>query len=680
MDRQNWKLIRKCFGYVTNWYLKIKACVIFRRQHTITDRNKKPPRHSPARLSGGSRENLMVISNNKTVNSNNLVKSGSTDRGYRPLKVSAEFSLSRQQNTQPISSNSSISLCHPYVNKSPATFMKRFQEDIVRANISKAKKLAKRKNRDLPITPEAEHFIENAKFNRELIVERLQNGYERRGYKQLSGHQVAPVRESGLRSETLNSAAAKLFVAAVPKAKDLRSNWGKGALDKLGVKLFSLDEPYIEGNRKFLSFIRIDTDRVWDSYEQCQDFFRQLAADGKIACEPHFLVGLRLRNGQYVRPHAIWMLPYGSAVWNEPSKEGFNRSPVDLFYSVYYGLNNALLEAGADAGAPATSQQVKNPLSPEWFTICPQDSNFPDLSEHAEYLELGYNRDTLSRQAAAVQSGMDFSQSNGLFNFLQKAAYSIMHGWHFAADPEFKRHREEGRLGAISDRLHIELERAVAQSDIRPSKKDGNLAYLIATVANYAAGKFNPEKLSSKKDRGAALHVVKGLRQQSDRQAAGGRFAAIRNSDRVLKKITDAVQKLKAQGIELTKSTVAKIAEVARGTVHKYWDQVMAQIECSKQCMIKRYSPFEMDQKRKNGTAQVVNPSVAVSNMNRQVVDRLGKRGSDTSCSVHRQSVHRGYWSDIIGKGGLVCIDVGYSDLNGLEMPLRDELGNSYGN
>lgn len=541
---------------------------------------------------------------------------------------------------------------------SPATFMKRFQEDILRANMAKAKKQARRKNSDVEITPEAEYFIEQARINRELIKERLETGYDRRGWKTLSGHQVAPVQEKGLRSQTLNSAAAKLFVAAVPKAKDLRSNWGKGALAKVGIKLFSLDEPYVEGNRKFLSFIRIDTDRVWTSYQQCQDFFRQLAHDGKIACEPHFLVGLRLPNGQFVRPHAIWMLPYGSAIWNEPSKAGFNRAPVALFHSVYYGLCDALLEAGADAGAPATSQQVKNPLSPEWFTICPQDTHFPDLSEHAEYLELGHNRESLTRRAAAVQSGMDIEQSNGLFNFLQKAAYSIMSGWHFAADPEFARNRAEGRLGAISDRLHIELERAVAQSDTRPGKRDGNIQYLIASVANYAVGKWNPEKLNSKRDRGAALHRVQGMTSMSDRQSAGGRYAAERNSERVHNAIKATILKLKAQGVELTKAMVARVSGISRPTVHKYWDQVMAVAAraegCKKQCMIKRYPPF-------TGMAQYEKPAPRSANVKlkdyshaSQVVEDLINLKSDTQIEVKSTADQRRSLNADLGDPDLV--------------------------
>ncbi|KAB2680060.1 hypothetical protein [Brucella tritici] len=581
----------------------------------------------------------MIRSNPEIVNSKNFEISKVNCRGDNASDDNSHTVSARPQNTPKNNFQKARFSGVKTPSSSPATFVKRFQEDILVANLAKAKKQARRKNSDREITPEAEYFIEQARIQRELIKERLENGYDRRGWKILSGHQVGPVSETGLRSNTLNSQAAKLFVAAVPKAKDLRSNWGKGALANIGVKLLSLDEPYIEGNKKFLSFIRIDTDRVWDSVEQCVDFFRQLAHDGKIACDPHFLVGLRLPNGQFVRPHAIWMLPYGSAVWNEPSKAGFNRAPVDLFHSVYYGLCNALLDAGADAGAPATSQQVKNPLSPEWYTVCPQDAHFPDLSEHAEYLELGHNRESLTRRSASVQSGMDIEQSNGLFNYLQKTAYGIMSSWHFAGDPEFARNRKEGRMGAISDRLHIELERAVAQSDIRPSKRDGNVQYLIASVANYAVSKWNPDKLDKAgRNKGAALHLVQGLKSLSDRQSAGARYAAKQKTDRVIATLKASIQKLQAVGVELTKTMVARVSGISRQTVHKYWDLVIRLLnrvgKCKDKCMIKSLSHITamVQNQREAQRSNIQTPTVA--NHVGDVVDIKGKPESANQIEI----------------------------------------------
>ncbi len=581
----------------------------------------------------------MIRSNPEIVNSKNFEISKVNCRGDNASDDNSHASSSRPQNTPKNNFQKARFSGVKTPTSSPATFMKQFQEDILVANLAKACKQARRKNSNREVTPEAEYFIEQSRIQRELIKERLENGYDRRGWKMLSGHQDAPVSEMGLRSNTLNSQAAKLFVAAVPKAKDLRSNWGKGALATIGNKLLSLDEPYIEGNRKFLSFIRIDTDRVWDSFEQCVDFFRQLAHDGKIASQPHFLVGLRLPNSQFIRPHAIWMLPYRSGVWNEPSKDGFNRAPVDLFHSVYYGLCNALLDAGADAGAPAASQQVKNPLSPEWFTVCPQDAHFPDLSEHAEYLELGHNRESLTRRSASVQSGMDIQQSNGLFNFLQKTAYDTMTNWHFAGDPEFARNHKEGRLGAISDRLHIELERAVAQSDLRPSKKDGNVQYLIASVTNYAVGKWNPEKLDKAgRNKGAALHLVQGMKSASDRMAAGGKYAAQKNTDRVVDAITTAIKKLTAEGVELTKTMVARMAAVSRSSVQKHWDHAIALVQranaCLKQGMIKSLSPITaMVQNQKQAQRSNIQTPTVVNHAS-PTVDIKGKPESANQIEI----------------------------------------------
>lgn len=431
---------------------------------------------------------------------------------------------------------------------------------------------------------EKEFFIQQYKDKQTLVKERLELGYRRHGYKELSGLQVGPVREEGLRSETLKSKASAMFVASVPRAQHLRSNWGKGTLETLHQKLFSLDEPYIEGNRKFLGFLRVDTDRVWNSVEECRSFYQLLVHDGRIACEPHFLVGLKLRDGRFIRPHAIWMLPKGAAVWNEPCKEGWRRGPVDLFHSIYFGLCHALLEAGADAGAPAASQQVKCPLSPEWHTVCPQDTHFPDLAEHAEYLELNYNREKLLRRAASVQSGMGIVESNEIFNFCQKAAYAVLNGWHFSGDAEFRTARQQGRSGAIVDRLHTKLERALVSSMKLGTRNDmENVSLIIAKVAEYAVAQWNPDILQqTKKNRGALMHVVDGSKTLKERQFIAARYSARKNAERTLNRIENAIKSLCKKGIEPTKANVARESGVSRPTINKYWPELPVNIGCFK--------------------------------------------------------------------------------------------------
>lgn len=456
--------------------------------------------------------------------------------------------------------------------------MTRLAEDALRSDArrearAKAALEADERKNQTSKDQDAEFFIQRYKDQQTLVKERLEIGYRRYGYKELSGHQVGPVREDGLRSETLKSKAGQMFVASVPRARDLRSNWGKDKLEKLHQKLLALDEPYIEGNRKFLGFIRIDTDRVWNSVEECSSFYRLLARDGKLACEPHFLVGLKLCDGRFIRPHAIWLLPQGCAIWNEPGKTGWRRGPVDLFRAVYFGLCHALLEVGADSGAPATSQQVKCPLSPEWHTICPQETSFPDLSEHAEYLELNHTRETLLRRAASVQSGMGIVQSNEIFNTLQKSAYTVLTNWHFSGDAEFIAAHKDGRLGAIVDRLHAQLEHVVASSEFKVKRQQRDkLPLLIAKVADFAVAAWSPEKAQqSRKNRGAAMHMVQGLESLKERQSVGGRYAAHKNAERAQNTIEKAIKRMSDSGIAITKANLARESGISRPTINKYW-------------------------------------------------------------------------------------------------------------
>lgn len=541
---------------------------------------------------------MMVNQFKKEVNTN--IKE--YEARFISLKTSSYSADIRQQNKNQFDNSDNNNSAIKTNPNTPAAFMKRFQEAQMMENLKRAKRLARKSPSNKPMTDDQRYYAEVARSQKEIIKDRIDNGYSRKFVKQLSGHYVEPITEKGLRSETLNSAAALLFLAATPNGKRMRSNWGKSALETLGSKLLGLDQPYVEANKDFLGLIRIDTDRDWDSPEQCLEFFRAKAKEGKIACEPHFLVGLKPTNGRYIRPHAIWMLPYGSAVWNQKGKEGFRQAPVSKFQSVYYGLCNALLDAGADAGAPALSQQLKCPLSPEWFTICPQDSHFPDLTEHAEYLETNHNRETLTRQAARVQSGFNIKQSNALFNFLQEAAYSILTRWHFNADPEIIRFRSENRTGAIADRLHIELQRELAQSDIRPSKKDGNADYMIASVAQYAAGSFNPEKISKKSNRGAALHLVEGVNSVKERQKAGADFTAAIKAEATEKAVIEAVINAHINGHDINKTAIAKAVNISRPTVYKYWDSAIKNLnnyiqnnECKVSCMIKRYKQVRTD-------------------------------------------------------------------------------------
>lgn len=478
--------------------------------------------------------------------------------------------------------------------------MTRFREDAVRAaqqkSADRAKKLSARgRRKSKPVTYDAEFFARRARDTADLIRLRLEKGYRRFGDKKLSGHHVGPVHEMGLRSETLNSMAAELFPALVPSAKKLRTSWGKSALETLGTKLFSLDEPYIEGNREFLGFLRIDTDRVWRSPEECRCFYEQLVADGRIACAPHFLVGLKLRDGSFVRPHAIWLLPYGEAVWNSPGHPLWRREPLDLYKSVYYGLCNALLEAGADPAAPATSQQVKNPLSPEWTTVCMQDTHFPSLSVHAEYVDMSSRRENLVRRAADVQTGLNVSQSNLLFNALQRAAYDQLRKWHFDSDPDYRDAIQSGHRGRLTDNLHVALSDRVREMDVSDLKmKDSAIELIVAKVADFAVSSWDSNKASrTGSSRGTLRHIVEGMKSVKERRQAAAAYASSRKTEKTLDAMLATVQRMVADGKPITKSAVARESGISRKTVIARWNDLPEAVlpsegGCVVRCIVKK--------------------------------------------------------------------------------------------
>ncbi|MEP7452164.1 hypothetical protein [Phyllobacterium sp. SB3] len=484
----------------------------------------------------------------------------------------------------------------------PPAFMTKYQEDSKRAALKKDADLdrrqisARKRSQKAQMMPpnlteaqqrtwhlkaamreeDAQYYARKSQDRTRDIKQRLEFGYERFGYRILSGYTVEPLRENGLRSETLNSHAAAFWPALVPKASRLRTSWGKAQLETIGTKLFSLDEPYVEGNRDFLGFLRLDTDRVWTTPEECQYYYETLVAEGSIACAPHFIVGLRPPDGRFIRPHAIWILPYGSAVWNAPGHKQWRRGPVDLFKSVYYGLCNAALEGGADPDAPATSQQVKNPLSPEWLTLCLQDSHFPDLVEHSEYLDMKCSREKLVRRSVGIQSALGITGSNAVFNSLQETAYGALRDWHFNGDELYHDAMKSGRRGALGDRLHISLAERIRELDLTGLKiSDQALELLIAKISDYAVDTWDPKKLARKsKASGTLMHVVEGMKTVKERRQAAAAYASSCKAATSLNALVKAVRRLNADGNQISKSSVARISGVALTTVKNRWKEL----------------------------------------------------------------------------------------------------------
>lgn len=434
-------------------------------------------------------------------------------------------------------------------------------------------------------------FAEAMQLHREAIRERLEHGFHHEFVRDVGGRFRKPFVEHGLRSETLNSIAAKKFAASVPRGGKLRTSMDKATLEvQTASKLLALDYAYIECNKTFWSVFRLDCDRIFQSREHCLQELRELVGI-KIPCLPHLIVGDLLPDGRYARPHFYFLLPDGDAVWNDPGDPRCRVGPRRLFQRVGLGLTEALLELGVDPNAPLLTMRGKNPLSPYWHTLCPNDEHWPTLSEYASWFDKPKSREKLVRIAAELQSGITLRKSNDLFNTVRDAAFETVRTWHFAGDD-----RLTGNAGSIADELHQELQRLMTEVD--HGLTDIQLDLLIAKIADYAAGSWDPWKLeTSSKCRGRLLSEVEGIASVRERQAIGGAYSGNlkrKAAQETVQKLTEAYRDLVREGADPSQTAVAAQAGVSRRTAIRHWKVVLEAVSdaseqgCDTRCIGKK--------------------------------------------------------------------------------------------
>jgi len=434
------------------------------------------------------------------------------------------------------------------------------------------------------------HFAEIAAYESDAVTSRLKNGFRHHFPQEVGGRVRMPFTEQGLRSESLNSIAARYFVTCLHKGGSLRSSMDKATLAvQTRSKLLALDYPWIEANKKVMSVIRIDCDRVFDSPGQCIAALREFVGY-RIPCLPHLVTGDLLPDGRFSRPHLYFLLPAGHGVWNDPADARCRMDIVKFFHAVSLGLVAALAEIGADPCAPALTLRGKNPLSPYWHTICPNDDIWPTLSDYAGWVDMSVSREKLVRRAAALQSRHGIKGSNVLFDALRQEAFSILREWHFKTDP-----RGRGTKGRIADELHQVLVTKIA--GIGDGLTEHQAGLIVAKVSDYAAGAWDASKVeTSRKFRCRLPEATENMKTQAKRQAAGAAYAATAKAARALKALADAYERLRAGDQPLTQTAVASEAGIHRRTAVRRWSEVLEAVGgrgegCDNRCKDKKVAP-----------------------------------------------------------------------------------------
>ena len=224
-------------------------------------------------------------------------------------------------------------------------------------------------------TAAAKRSADRAKSERDMVRRRMRVGFENTVHTDVGGRVRAPFREQGLRSDRLG-VAAKLFVRGCYKGKRLRAANEKGFIQRqFRSKVLTLDFAWVEGNREMVSLIRVDLDRLFESFDHLRGLLRELVDAGRLPCMPHLVAGdvavistLTADNDvltrpMLVRPHLWFVLP--EAVNAGPKGR---ESPKRLLDAVYRGLCHILLPL-TDPNAKALLVRG-NPNLPWWQSEC----------------------------------------------------------------------------------------------------------------------------------------------------------------------------------------------------------------------------------------------------------------------------------------------------------------------
>ncbi|RUM11845.1 hypothetical protein EFB14_15770 [Rhizobium fabae] len=409
-------------------------------------------------------------------------------------------------------------------------------------------------------------FARQAAEQREMVRQRLRRGYIQSGERQIGGRWRSGVWEMGLRSE--ENTVLKYFVSLVPRGSRARASWDKAHLEnQCPQKILTLDYPYIELNREFMAALRVDCDGVFLSPAACLAALTEQVRDGRVPCLPHIIVGDLLKDGRYSRPHFVWLLPQGSAVWRSDDKR-CRQKPIRLFDAVARGLAAALLDLGADPAAPTMTGRMKCSTSPFWHTMTPNDNIWPTLTEYSDYVDTNVGRAVLVRKAAATQSGLGLTASNAIFDALRMEGQRLLAEWHFGADA-----RMRGSRVALADHLH----EALANYSDKSGLEDKTVSYVTAKVADYLVAHFDPVKLEGKAvNRGKLLDVVDGLKTVTERQSAGGRYSGKVKGANTLQRLREAHQRLIVAGGIVTRAALATEAGVSVRTATARWSEVVS--------------------------------------------------------------------------------------------------------
>jgi hypothetical protein len=266
-------------------------------------------------------------------------------------------------------------------------------------------------------------------------ADRLDNGFYFPG-GHVAGERYSRFLEKNLRSRC-GSPSMFRYLQCIPRAKGMRVGSDKEAVLPVLSKALGTDAPYIQLDPRFARIIAIELDGVFSSIEA---LYKALLDIFGARMMPNLIVGRPDRNGDFARPHLIWLLNpetvledgriVDSSVWLEVARRNANgeqegdkrcrKKIVGFYRQVIRGLKMLLLPLGADVGFQ-NLLKPKNPLSPFWTTVVANDDYWPTLTDFfsVKNFRINVTDDELRDEVGILRGEADGAtrkQSNHVWN------------------------------------------------------------------------------------------------------------------------------------------------------------------------------------------------------------------------------------------------------------------------
>ena len=327
-----------------------------------------------------------------------------------------------------------------------------------------------------------EQAKKHAEINRALkqeIADRIKYGFYRRSLEQTIAAGLRPDKVAGERflgehyedeiheyfgedcpyRSKLGSPSLARMAALYPRKGRIRGGNDKEALLETSSKLLALDSPYVELNKLWLGCIVVETDGVWPS---AAAFRAKLLEKLGPRMMPNLMVGRYSKDGQFVRPHLIWILKtpvYNAAYreWTDPDtgevhsvgNKACSTKAISKFHAVQRSLVSMLVDVGAD---PACHNiwKPKCPLSPLWSTVITNDDYWASLDDfrhipgYPKRAPSEYDMAKLATEMRENAAGTAPVTSNVIWNTTKTTIDQLMSRARRGMDLDFRRAAQQG--------------------------------------------------------------------------------------------------------------------------------------------------------------------------------------------------------------------------------------------